>query len=33
VKWGRANAAFDFCHHSCYPLPMSVTRILELTSA
>ena len=32
VKWGRANAAFDFCHHSCYPLPMSVIMMLELTS-
>jgi hypothetical protein len=22
VKWRRAKAAFDFCHHSCYPFPM-----------
>jgi hypothetical protein len=22
VEWGRAKAAFDFSHHSCYSFPM-----------
>jgi hypothetical protein len=24
VKWGCAKAAFDFCHHSCYFLPLAL---------
>ena len=29
VKWRCAKAAFDFCHHSCYFLPLTLSEALR----